>query len=62
MARRPLLLTITPAPGMLRRYEGRECTDIAEMTEPLNRSHLEAIYQFMLYPERAELLTPPGAA
>lgn len=53
MYRPPLLLTITPSTGILRRYEGRRCTDAAQMMEPLNRTHLDALYRFMFYPERA---------
>lgn len=49
--RRPLLLTITPATGMLRRYEGRKCTHVAELTEPLDRSLLQHIYNFMSHPD-----------
>lgn len=47
----PLLLVITPATGMLRRYEGRKRTHQAQLTEPLNRSMLEHIYRFMQYPD-----------
>jgi len=50
--KRPLILTITPSNGMLRRYEGTKvCTHKAQLTEPLDRSLLEAIYRFMNYPD-----------
>ena len=51
MRRPPLLLMITPATGMLRRYEGRECTHRAKLTEPLSRELLAHIYNFMLHPD-----------
>lgn len=64
MRRPPLLLTITPATGMLRRYVGRECTHWAELTEPLSRGLLEHIYNFMLHPDHNVNYEPstPGAA
>lgn len=49
--RPPILMTITPTTGMLRRYVGRKCTHVAELTEQLNRSLLQHLYDFMLYPD-----------
>lgn len=53
MRRVPLMLTITPSTGMLRRYAGRKCTHVAELTEPLSRGLIEHLYRFMLYPDHA---------
>lgn len=44
-----VLLTITMATGIVRRYEGRTLTAVAEMNAPMTESILPALEQFRLY-------------